>query len=140
MEKKKPDNVVFNDGKFDANTKNYPTTISAPSFAPISIDRSDSIKADKYFSSRLNELKSEYENLVDEYKWSNIIYNALYNFQPILGESYYLYLNNDIFFNKTDYNFDFSVGDNIVVRNRDNTSTVTTVNNPIVIVSVKWRK
>ena len=95
MSKKIPDNVVFNDGKFDANTKNYPTTISAPSFAPISIDRSDSIKADKYFSSRLNELKSEYENLVDEYKWSNIIYNALYNFQPILGESYYLYLNDD---------------------------------------------
>ena len=95
MSKKIPDNVVFNDGKFDANTKNYPTTISAPSFAPISIDRSDSIKADKYFSSRLNELKSEYENLVDEYKWSNIIYNALYNFQPILGEPYYLYLNND---------------------------------------------
>ena len=95
MSKKIPDNVVFNDGKFDANTKNYPTTISAPSFAPISIDRSDSIKADKYFSSRLNELKSEYENLVDEYKWSNIIYNALYNFQPILGEPYYLYLNDD---------------------------------------------
>jgi len=95
MSKKIPDNVVFNDGKFDANTKNYPTTISAPSFAPISIDRSDSIKADKYFSSRLNELKSEYENLVDEYKWSNIIYNALYNFQPILGEPYYLYLNKD---------------------------------------------
>ena len=95
MSKKIPDSVVFNDGKFDANTKNYPTTISAPSFAPISIDRSDSIKADKYFSSRLNELKSEYENLVDEYKWSNIIYNALYNFQPILGEPYYLYLNKD---------------------------------------------
>ena len=95
MSKKIPDNVVFNDGKFDANTKNYPTTISAPSFAPISIDRSDSIKADKYFSSRLNELKSEYEDLVDEYKWSNIIYNALYNFQPILGEPYYLYLNKD---------------------------------------------
>ena len=32
MSKKIPDNVVFNDGKFDANTKNYPTTISAPSF------------------------------------------------------------------------------------------------------------
>ena len=93
MSKKIPDNVVFNDGKFDANTKNYPTTISAPSFAPINVDRSDSIKADKYFSSKLNELKSEYENLVGEYKWTNIIYNASYNFQPILGELYYLYLN-----------------------------------------------
>jgi len=97
MGKKLPDSIVYNYNieKFDANTKEYPTTISAPSFAPISIDRSDSIKADKYFSSRLNEIKSEYKELVNEYKWSNIIYNALYNFQPILGESYYLYLNND---------------------------------------------
>tara|TARA_B110000858_G_scaffold190310_1_gene238110 strand:+ start:456 stop:845 length:390 start_codon:yes stop_codon:yes gene_type:complete len=95
MSKKLPDNIVFNDDKFDANTKNYPTTISAPSFAPINVDRSDSIKADKYFNSRLNELKAEYENLVDEYKWSDIIYNSLYNFQPILGEPYYLYLNDD---------------------------------------------
>ena len=97
MSKKLPDNIVFNYDieKFDANTKEYPTNINAPSFAPINVDRSDSIKADKYFSSRLNELKSEYENLVNEYKWSDIIYNALYNFQPILGESYYLYLNDD---------------------------------------------
>ena len=97
MGKKLPDSIVYNYNieKFDANTKEYPTTISAPSFAPISIDRSDSIKADKYFSSRLNEIKSEYKELVNEYKWSNIIYNALYNFQPILGEFYYLYLNND---------------------------------------------
>ena len=43
MSKKLPDNIVFNydTEKFDANTKQYPTTISAPSFAPINIDRSD---------------------------------------------------------------------------------------------------
>ena len=95
--KKLPDNIVFNYDieKFDANTKEYPTTVSAPAFAPICVDRSDSIKADKYFSSKLKELKFEYESLVDEYKWSNIIYNASYNFQPILGEHYYLYINDN---------------------------------------------
>ena len=84
MNKKIPDNVVYDllKDKFDANTKSYPTTVSAPSFAPINVDKSDSIKADKYFNSKLNELKSEYKTLVDEYKWSNIIYNASYNFQP----------------------------------------------------------
>jgi hypothetical protein len=51
--------------------------------------------------------------------------------------SFNLDLNNDNFFNKTDYNFDFSVGDNIVVKKITNTSTV---NNPVVIVWVKWRK
>ncbi|MDC1492057.1 DUF2452 domain-containing protein [Flavobacteriaceae bacterium] len=92
---KLPDSIVYNNGtnKFDANIKEYPTSVSAPKFAPINIDKSDSLKADKYFDSRLNEIKSEYENLVDEYKWNNIIYNSLYNFQPLLGEAYHLYLN-----------------------------------------------
>ncbi len=54
-----------------------------------------------------------------------------------LISSFNLDLDNDDFFNKTDYNFDFSVGDNIVVRKRTNTSSV---NNPVVIVWVKWRK
>ena len=94
---KLPDSIVYNENtkKFDANIKEYPTTVSAPKFAPLNIDRSDSIKANKYFDSRLNEIKSEYEALVGEYKWTNLIYNSSYNFQPLLGEEYHLYSNNN---------------------------------------------
>jgi len=95
MSKKLPDNIVFNydTEKFDANTKAYPTTVGSQKFEPVCVDKSDSIKADHYFESKLQEIKKEYETLIDEYKWTRMIYNSTYNFQPILGEPYHLYEN-----------------------------------------------
>ena len=92
---KYPDNIVYdsNKDKFDANIKAYPTTVGSQKFEPVCVDRSDSIKADHYFESKLQEIKKEYETLVDEYKWTRMIYNSTYNFQPILGEPYHLYEN-----------------------------------------------
>ena len=66
--KKYPDNIVYNEesGEFDANLKSYPTTVGSQKFEPINVDKSDSIKADKYFKSRLDELRDEYKKLVEE--------------------------------------------------------------------------
>ena len=96
-EKKYPDNVVYNNDSntFDANIKEYPTTVGSQKFEPIVVDKSDSIKANKYFQSRLNELKGEYKKLVDEYNWTSLVYKSKYSFQPILGEQYHLYENNN---------------------------------------------
>lgn len=93
MKNKLPDKIVFNEksGKFDANTKHYPTTVGSQSFEPIVVDKSEGIKADKYFGSRLEELKREYESLVKEYDYTKLVYSSEYNFQPILGETYHLY-------------------------------------------------
>ena len=95
--KKYPDNIVYNyeTEKFDANTKAYPTSVGASKFEPIKVDKSDSLKANKYFQSRLNELKDEYKKLVDEYNWTSLVYESEYSFQPILGELYYLYEKKD---------------------------------------------
>ena len=95
MKKKYPDNIVYNEesGEFDAKLKQYPTTVGSQKFEPISVDKSDSLKADKYFQSRLSELKDEYKRLVEEYNWTSLVYNSTYNFQPILGENYHLYEN-----------------------------------------------
>ena len=92
---KYPDNIVYDPDKdkFDANTKAYPTTVGSQKFEPVCVDKSDSIKADHYFESKLQEIKKEYETLKDEYKWTRMIYNSTYNFQPILGEPYHLYEN-----------------------------------------------
>ena len=94
-EKKYPDQIVYTDGKFDASLKKYPTNLGAPSFEPIATDKSDQLKANHYFESRLQELRTEYKNLVDEYKWTRLIYESTYNFQPILGEPYHLYEGSD---------------------------------------------
>ena len=95
MKKKYPDAVVYNTetGKFDAKNKPYPTSVNAPSVKPIKVDKGDSIKANKYFESRMAEIKEEYKKLVDEYNWTSLVYESTYNFQPIVGESYYLYQN-----------------------------------------------
>tara|TARA_B100000780_G_C21096547_1_gene442292 strand:+ start:893 stop:1285 length:393 start_codon:yes stop_codon:yes gene_type:complete len=93
MKNKYPDNIVYNYDleKFDANTKLYPTSVGAQSFEPIKVDKTDSLKANKYFDSKLNELKLEYEKLVEEYNWTTVVYNSDYNFQPLLGQAYHLY-------------------------------------------------
>ena len=95
MKKEYPDNVVYDNesGEFDAKLKSYPTTVGSQKFEPIVVDKSDSIKANKYFESRLNELKGEYKKLVDEYEWTNLVYKSTYSFQPIPGEPYHLYHN-----------------------------------------------
>ena len=97
MKKKYPDSVVYNyeTEEFDAKIKAYPTSVGASKFEPIKVDKSDSIKANKYFESRLDELKDEYKTLVEEYNWTSLVYKSTYNFQPLLGELYHLYEKED---------------------------------------------
>ena len=97
MKKKYPDNIVYDYklDKFDANTKPYPTSVGAQSFEPIKVDKSSGITANHYFESRLNELKEEYKKLIQEYNWTKLVYEATYNFQPIVGHTYHLYEKKD---------------------------------------------
>jgi hypothetical protein len=64
---KKPDYIVYDEyhQKYDANIKYYPTTVGSQKFEDIVVDKSVVIKADKYFNSRLEELKREYETLLN---------------------------------------------------------------------------
>ena len=107
MKKKYPDNIVYNyeTQEFDASKKEYPTSVGAQKFETIKVDKSDSLKANKYFESRLNELKEEYKKLVKEYNWTSLVYKSDYSFQPIVGEEYHLYERKDkkfiLIFNKT---------------------------------------
>ena len=91
------DNIVFNEEKqeFDAYKKKYPTTVGSQSFDEIKVDKSSVKSAHNYFSSRLNEIQSEYKKLLDEYKWTKLVYESEYNFQPIVGHKYYLYQRNN---------------------------------------------
>ncbi len=97
MKKKYPDNIVYNyeTQEFDASKKEYPTSVGAQKFETIKVDKSDSLKANKYFESRLNELKEEYKKLVKEYNWTSLVYKSDYSFQPIVGEEYHLYERKD---------------------------------------------
>lgn len=95
--KKKPDNVVFNEDSesFDAKLKSYPTNVGAPSFKPVIVDNSSSIKASHYFKTKLDEIKSQYETLLEEYQDTTLVYESDYSFEPIVGQTYHLYESND---------------------------------------------
>lgn len=98
MNEKKPDLVVFNEEtqQYDASVRPYGTNSSAPAIKPLNTNswRNDGIhRVNKQLKSRFDELKKEYENLVEQFEYNDLIYNAKYNFEPIVGEAYFLYKN-----------------------------------------------
>ena len=100
MEKKKyPDNVVWSekDGYY-AHLLPYATNIGAPVIKPDNLSswKNEKIfKTNKYFNKKYDEIKKEYEKLVEEFEWNDLVYNSNYNFQPIIGEKYHLYRRNN---------------------------------------------
>ncbi|MFY7860807.1 MAG: DUF2452 domain-containing protein, partial [Chitinophagales bacterium] len=46
-------------------------------------------------ASKLDELKQEYQKLIKEFQWNELVYNAKFSFEPVVGEIYYVYLGKD---------------------------------------------
>jgi hypothetical protein len=92
--KVKPDNVVYSDDEgFNASVLPYGTNVGAP---VIRIDDVVSWKrgisnVNKQFESKFNELKIQYQNLMEEYEWNELVYNSKFSFEPVIGEIYHLY-------------------------------------------------
>ena len=97
MKKSKPDNVVFDEesNKYNASILPYASSVGAPS---IKIEDNKSwkergvAKVNKKISLKFDELKSDYEKLIDDFKWNEIIYNSKFSFEPVIGDTYYLYI------------------------------------------------
>ena len=94
-----PDNVVFDEYelKYDAFKKPYPTSLSSPNFEKPTI-RKISTSAITILKTKFKEINNEYEELLANVKFNELVYNAKYNFKPIPGQEYYLY-------RKNNYNF-----------------------------------
>jgi hypothetical protein len=99
MNKQKPDNIVFSQEKgYNANLLPYATTVGAP------VIKTDDVVAwktrgihqvNKEFEGKFNELKDQYKKLMEEYEWNDLVYNAKFSFEPVVGEIYHLYNSND---------------------------------------------
>jgi len=106
---KKPDNVAETPGLLP-----YGTNISAPAIKVEDITAWKSINAVKVnhqLQTKFNELKEEYQKLVTEYKWNELVYNAKFSFEPVIGQTYHLYVGRDgnIFLsmvNPTEWNYE----------------------------------
>jgi hypothetical protein len=103
-DKKKPDSVVFDNEmqKYDAFLKPYATNVGAPV-----ITTSDTIawknrsinKLNHRVQTRFLEIRTQYEQLMQEFEYNNLIYSAKFTFEPLIGEVYHLYKrdNNETF-------------------------------------------
>ena len=99
MDKKKPDNIVYSDEQgYNASLLPYATNVGAP------VIKTDDVVAwksrgihsvNKEFENKFNELKLAYQKLMDDYKWNEIVYNAKFSFEPVIGETYHMYLGDD---------------------------------------------
>jgi len=99
MANEKPDNIVFSDEKgYNASLLPYSTNVGAPA---IKIDDVVSWKSrgisnvNKEFENKFEELKIQYLNLIKEYEWNELVYNAKFSFEPVIGEIYHLYCGED---------------------------------------------
>lgn len=93
---KKPDLVVFNEEtqQYDAALKPYGTSASAPAIKPLHTAtwKNDGVdRVNKQLKSKFDELKKAYENLMESFKDNDLVYNAAFNFEPIIGEVYHVY-------------------------------------------------
>ncbi|MDI1256702.1 MAG: DUF2452 domain-containing protein [Flavobacterium sp.] len=99
MEKKKPDNIVYSEESgYNANILPYATNIGAPVIKTddlVAWKSSGIHNVNKAFESKFNELKSEYQKLIEEYKWNELVYNAKFSFEPVVGGIYHMYKGND---------------------------------------------
>jgi hypothetical protein len=94
-----PDNIVYSPEKgYHANILPYATNVGAP------IIKTDNVVAwknrgihqvNKEFENKFNEIKEHYQKLMEEYEWNDIIYNARFSFEPVIGEIYHLYSGDD---------------------------------------------
>ena len=86
---KKPDNVADS-----PNILPYGSNVGAPA---IRIENLQGWKdtrvqnVNNQFEGRLLELKKEYDNLIEEYKWNDLVYQSKFNFEPIINKIYHLY-------------------------------------------------
>ena len=97
MSNKKPDSYVEN-----AELLPYGSNIGAPAIKVSNIEHWKEprvLSINQHFENKFEEIKNEYEKLIEEYKWNELVYKAKFSFEPVIGKIYYLYygLNDKVF-------------------------------------------
>jgi hypothetical protein len=89
----KPDNVADNPGLLP-----YGSNVGAPAIKVENINSWKSTKVhkvNKIYQDKFKELQDEYNEMMEEFFWNDLIYSSEFNFEPVVGETYHLYKKND---------------------------------------------
>mgnify|MGYP001962778088 CR=1 FL=1 len=90
---KKPDSFAENKSLLP-----YGDRVGAPSIVPDNVDvwKDRGInKVNKQLQTKFEELKKEYQRLIEEYEWNELVYKSKFSFEPVIGETYHLYVGKD---------------------------------------------
>jgi hypothetical protein len=95
MGKKKPDLVVWSEEKgYYPRELTYGSNLGAPAIKLDDVDgwkKSQAMNANKEFATRYEELKEQFDKMLEEVYWNDEVYRSQYSFIPIIGETYHLY-------------------------------------------------
>lgn len=98
-EKKLPDQVVWDKEKgYNAALLPYATNVGAPAIIKedISAWKQRGVnKVNHQLKTKFDELKAEYQQMIEEFKWNELVYSSKFNFEPVIGEEYHLYVGDD---------------------------------------------
>ena len=97
---KKPDQVVYNveTKNYDAALKPYATSVGAPVITvsdTTSWKNRSVAKVNHKTKAKYLELQQAYAAMMHEFEFNNLILNAEFSFEPVIGETYHLYLNKE---------------------------------------------
>lgn len=99
MEERKPDLVVWDKERgYYQRELTYGSNNGAPAIKVEDVKGWKGLQAqtaNKHFKTRYGELKEEFQRLVDEVNWNELVFNSQYNIIPIVGETYHLYIRSD---------------------------------------------
>lgn len=99
MKKKKPDLVVWDENKgYYQRELTYGSNQGAPAIKLENVTgwkESQILSVNKQFKSRYEELKEEFQKLVNEVNYNELVYSSNYSFIPVVGETYHLYSKDD---------------------------------------------
>ncbi|NNC83031.1 MAG: DUF2452 domain-containing protein [Flavobacteriales bacterium] len=98
-EEKRPDQVVYDEesGTYNASILPYATDQGAPSIEPNDLTlwkKTGATKISHHLKTRYDEIKQQFEEMKTLYSWNEIVYRAKVSFEPVLGETYHLYTDN----------------------------------------------
>ncbi len=92
---KRPDNEVYEEERgYYASILPYGSNVGAPSIRPTDVGpwKRDGVKqVNDKLHTQLEELKSQYEALMQQAYWNELVYNSKFNFEPVVGHIYHLY-------------------------------------------------
>jgi hypothetical protein len=89
MDIKKPDSYAENKALLP-----YGDNVNAPVIKLENISSwklAHSAKVNHQLETKFLELKQEYQKLVSEYRWNELVYNAKFAYEPVIGQTYHLY-------------------------------------------------